>query len=1023
MLMKKSFTPLKSLFGQIIKSQLQTFSVIALLLLFAIAANAENPTTTNTHLGGKFNKSKVSNSTNPSDATLDSLQIADAATGLPGTISPAFNPAVTTYAATTPYASPDIVVVADIADSAATITINGSNLPLQKQNGIWTGFRLLPVSAGQSTLLTIVVTSADKSVTKTYTVNVTQAPPLTKLSSLSLSQLCRYCNNYIPLDQTFSTDVFSYTATAQYAQSVAYVDALPTEVRPIGDIVTINGQPATISNGGYDGAPGTAQLTVPLNVGKNTITVVVTAPDSSTSHTYTITVTRLVPPSNDNLSTLTLLAGNQPVYSVLSPNPILSISPSFDPSITSYSTTVAPGMSQVSLFPTPSDYNNATMVVNGITLSNINPNEVGGEFPRFTYPNLNPINLNVGTNVISMVVTAADQVTTKTYTLTITRPLPAVKPTVQANHVFFSSITTNSATASWTNGNGSSRAAFIFMGANGSPLPVDSTAYYPVPSYGSGDPVGSTGWYCIYNGTGSSVNVTGLSAGATYRVAVVEYNSTPASSEYIPIDNRYLTTRIAPANVTTTQIYPTTPAQKMLFTNTTATTTTASWTNGNGSARAVFIFMGANGSPLPVDNTNYVAKTTFAAGTQVGTSGWYCVYNGTGSSVNISGLTGGVTYRVCAVEYNGASGAEDYLLTRESPASVVTPITYPTAQAQKMLFTNTTATTTTASWTNGNGAARAVFIFLGANGSPLPLDNTNYTANTTFAAGTEVGTSGWYCVYNGTGSSVNISGLTGGVTYRVCAVEYNGASGAEDYLLTRESPSSVTTLTAYPTVPALKMLFTNTTPTTTTASWTNGNGTARAVFIFMGANGSSLPFDNITYNAEPVYAAGTQIGASGWYCIYNGTGSSVDISGLTAGATYRVTAVEYDGGAGSEKYLTTRQAPSNVYLPTIRTITLFRTFSDTTSSENSNVTANNILSPNGDGVNDTWIVKNIEQYPNNKVTVYDKKGTIVFSKKGYTNDWSGTFRGATLNEDTYYYLVDLGNGSVIKGFMTVVRDR
>jgi len=165
------------------------------------------------------------------------------------------------------------------------------------------------------------------------------------------------------------------------------------------------------------------------------------------------------------------------------------------------------------------------------------------------------------------------------------------------------------------------------------------------------------------------------------------------------------------------------------------------------------------------------------------------------------------------------------------------------------------------------------------------------------------------------------------------------------------------------------------------------------------------------------------IGASGWYCIYNGTGSSVDISGLTAGATYRVTAVEYDGGAGSEKYLTTRQAPSNVYLPTIRTITLFRTFSDTTSSENSNVTANNILSPNGDGVNDTWIVKNIEQYPNNKVTVYDKKGTIVFSKKGYTNDWSGTFRGATLNEDTYYYLVDLGNGSVIKGFMTVVRDR
>jgi len=74
-------------------------------------------------------------------------------------------------------------------------------------------------------------------------------------------------------------------------------------------------------------------------------------------------------------------------------------------------------------------------------------------------------------------------------------------------------------------------------------------------------------------------------------------------------------------------------------------------------------------------------------------------------------------------------------------------------------------------------------------------------------------------------------------------------------------------------------------------------------------------------------------------------------------------------------------------------------------------------------VNDTWIVKNIEFYPNNKVTVYDRTGIVVYTKQGYANDWAGTYHGAILNQGTYYYLVDLGNGSTLRGFITVVRDR
>ena len=92
----------------------------------------------------------------------------------------------------------------------------------------------------------------------------------------------------------------------------------------------------------------------------------------------------------------------------------------------------------------------------------------------------------------------------------------------------------------------------------------------------------------------------------------------------------------------------------------------------------------------------------------------------------------------------------------------------------------------------------------------------------------------------------------------------------------------------------------------------------------------------------------------------------------------------------------------------------------TVSSLNQSVEANNILSPNGDGINDVWVVKNIALYPDNTVTVYNKAGQVVFTKKGYANDWDGAYRGSVVTEGTYYYLIDLGNGNSVKGFITVV---
>ncbi|WP_448697463.1 MBG domain-containing protein [Mucilaginibacter sp. AW1-3] len=88
------------------------------------------------------------------------------------------------------------------------------------------------------------------------------------------------------------------------------------------------------------------------------------------------------------------------------------------------------------------------------------------------------------------------------------------------------------------------------------------------------------------------------------------------------------------------------------------------------------------------------------------------------------------------------------------------------------------------------------------------------------------------------------------------------------------------------------------------------------------------------------------------------------------------------------------------------------------------VTATNILTPNGDGKNDTWVIKDIQLFPNNFVNVYDRGGRVVYSKHGYANEWNATLNGAPLNEGTYYYTVDLGTSApVIKGYITILRNR
>jgi gliding motility-associated-like protein len=488
-------------------------------------------------------------------------------------------------------------------------------------------------------------------------------------------------------------------------------------------------------------------------------------------------------------------------------------------------------------------------------------------------------------------------------------------PTEYATALTFSNTTETSSTLSWVNGNGALRAVFIKAGTTGGPSLFDGWSPDAQNPFTQGSPIYegfgyNSDWYCVYNGTGNSVNLLGLSPSTNYRVAVVDYNSGPGRfpTAYIKSYNSANVTTLTPAST------PSGYATALTFTKTTGISTTLSWTSSNGSARAVFIGPKANAAPLPADYTTYLANASKGSGTQLGTSGWYCVYNGSGSTVNISNLLAGTTYRAEVIEYNGNPGSEKYNTTRFAPVDVTTLKVAPTVQASAVTFAATTNTTTTVNWANGNGVGRAVFISNSNSGAPVPAD-VYYSSNNRFTSGNQIGTTGWYCIYNGTGSTVNVVGLTAGQTYRVAVAEYSGSLAAPKYLTTGLTPANVTAVTlAPPPVQASAVAFANTTSTTTTVNWVAGNGTGRVVFINKTNSGAPLPAD-VYYSPNNRYTSGNQIGTTGWYCVYNGTGNTVNVVGLASVQTYRVAVVEYSGTIAAPKYLTASITPANVATP------------------------------------------------------------------------------------------------------------
>ena len=88
------------------------------------------------------------------------------------------------------------------------------------------------------------------------------------------------------------------------------------------------------------------------------------------------------------------------------------------------------------------------------------------------------------------------------------------------------------------------------------------------------------------------------------------------------------------------------------------------------------------------------------------------------------------------------------------------------------------------------------------------------------------------------------------------------------------------------------------------------------------------------------------------------------------------------------------------------------------------VKPNDGLSPNDDGINDVWVIPNIEQFPTALVEVYNRWGELLFHSIGYTEKWDATYKGKDLPVGTYYFVINLNSDlypDPITGPITILR--
>jgi hypothetical protein len=222
--------------------------------------------------------------------------------------------------------------------------------------------------------------------------------------------------------------------------------------------------------------------------------------------------------------------------------------------------------------------------------------------------------------------------------------------------------------------------------------------------------------------------------------------------------------------------------------------------------------------------------------------------------------------------------------------------TTPATQASADFVSGITLTTANLNWSTGSGSGGdIVFLKQGSAITTDPSNTTTYSANSSFASGTQIGATGAYAIYNGPGGATSISNLLPGTTYYYSIYTFDAIGPC--YKTPTVTTGSFTTLScSFPTTQATALSTTCIDYNSMNLRCTRGNGDRVIVLARAGSDVNADPVYNTTYTANSIFGSGSQIG-TGNFVVYDGSSLgtlTIPITGLASGVTYYFKVFEYN---------------------------------------------------------------------------------------------------------------------------------
>jgi gliding motility-associated-like protein len=220
-----------------------------------------------------------------------------------------------------------------------------------------------------------------------------------------------------------------------------------------------------------------------------------------------------------------------------------------------------------------------------------------------------------------------------------------------------------------------------------------------------------------------------------------------------------------------------------------------------------------------------------------------------------------------------------------------------------------------------------------------------------------------------------------------------------------------------------------------TYSWTNSaslssataaspvaNPTTTTTYVVTGTLGTCVKTDSVTVSIAlpPIVFAGDDV------TITKGEDASL-VGTLTNAASFTWSPTTYLSNPNSLTTLSVRPQETTTYRLTASNSIGCSAFDEVKVIVTPYcIKVKSAFSPNGDGVNDTWMV--YDEYTcltNVSLTVYNRYGSKVYENRNYRNEWRGTYDGKNLPDATYYYVINFtlteGRVQQVRGDVTILR--